>query len=66
MDMLGTTAARVTLEHGQATILCPDLALRHHVEQLLTQHHVDIQRIETETQSLEEIFFSALNSPGVQ
>jgi ABC-2 type transport system ATP-binding protein len=60
VEMLGTTTARVMLEQGQATILCPDLAVRHQVEQLLAQHGIEIQRIEAETQSLEDIFLSAL------
>jgi ABC-2 type transport system ATP-binding protein len=64
MDTLSTTAVRVMLEHGQVTIWCPDSNLRGQVETLLAQHHVEIQRLEAETQSLQDIFFSTLNAEG--
>jgi NADH dehydrogenase FAD-containing subunit len=63
MDALATTAVQVTLVQGQATISCPDEALRQTVEQLLRQHGVEIVRTETETQSLEEIFFATITAP---
>jgi ABC-2 type transport system ATP-binding protein len=63
MEALATTAVQVTLVQGQATISCPDEALRQTVEQLLRQHGVEIVRTETETQSLEEIFFATITAP---
>jgi ABC-2 type transport system ATP-binding protein len=63
MDALATTAVQVTLVQGQATISCPDEELRQTVEQLLRQHGVEIVRTETETQSLEEIFFATITAP---
>jgi ABC-2 type transport system ATP-binding protein len=63
MEALATTAAQVSLVQGQATISCPDEALRQTVEQLLRQHGVEIVRTETETQSLEEIFFATITPP---
>ncbi len=63
MEALATTAAEVTLVQRLATISCPDEALRKIVEQLLRQHGVEIVRTETETQSLEEIFFATITPP---
>ncbi len=63
IEALTTTAVQVTLVQGQATISCPDDALRQTVEQLLRQHGVEIVRTETETQSLEEIFFATITPP---
>jgi len=62
MEALAATAAVVTLVQGQVTIRCPDEALRQTVEQLLRQHSVEILRVEAETQSLENIFFSTINA----
>jgi ABC-2 type transport system ATP-binding protein len=63
MEALANTAAQVTLTQGQATIRCPDEALRQTVEQMLRQHGVEILRTEAETQSLEEIFFATITPP---
>jgi ABC-2 type transport system ATP-binding protein len=63
MEALATTTAEVTLVQGLATISCPDEALRQTVEQLLRQHGVEIVRTESETQSLEEIFFATITPP---
>src|SRR5208283_3588723 len=63
MEALATTTAEVTLVQGLATISCPDEALRQTVEQLLRQHGIEIVRTETETQSLEEIFFATITLP---
>lgn len=63
MDALAATAAETTLVRGQVTIHCPDEALRQTVEDLLRQHNVEILQKETETQSLEEIFFSTITPP---
>jgi ABC-2 type transport system ATP-binding protein len=63
LEALATTAVQVTLAQGQATISCPDEPLRQTVEQLLQRHGVEIVRTETETQSLEEIFFATIAPP---
>ena len=60
VETLAATTARVTFEQGQVTIHCQDASLRQDVEQLLVQHQVDIERIEPEMQSLEDIFMSAI------
>ncbi len=64
LDALAATAAEVTLMQGEVTIRFPDEALRHTVEELLRQHNVEVVRTETEAQSLEEIFFSTINTPA--
>jgi len=61
MEALAATAAEVALQHGEFTIRCADGALRATVEELLRRHCIEIVRIETTTQSLEEIFFSIIN-----
>jgi ABC-2 type transport system ATP-binding protein len=63
MDALATAPVQITLLQGQVTIRCPDDALRNTVEELLRQHNVEIVRTETESQSLEEIFFSTISAP---
>ena len=62
-EALAATAAEMTLAQGLATIRCPDEALRQTVEKILAQHGVEIVRRETEAESLEEIFFSAITPP---
>ena len=61
IEALSATAARLTLKRGEATIECDDEAVRHEVEQVLGESGVDVERVETETQSLEEIFFGAID-----
>jgi ABC-2 type transport system ATP-binding protein len=63
MEALSATAARVTMMQGLVTIRCPDEALRGEIERLLARHQVEIVRQEAEAQSLEEIFFSAIDQP---
>jgi ABC-2 type transport system ATP-binding protein len=63
MEALSATAAQVTMMQGQVTVRCPDEALCGEIERLLAQHHVEIVRKESEAQSLEEIFFSAIDQP---
>jgi ABC-2 type transport system ATP-binding protein len=63
MEALAATTVQVTLVQGQATLSCPDEALRQTVERLLQQHGVEIVRTETATQSLEEIFFATITPP---
>lgn len=64
MEALAPSAARVTLEGAQAVIECGDDALRGEVERVLRGCGAEIERIETRTQSLEEIFFSAVKQEG--
>jgi ABC-2 type transport system ATP-binding protein len=61
MEALASTAAEVTLQHGEFTIRCADAALGASVVKLLRSHGVEIVRTETIRQSLEDIFFSIIN-----
>jgi ABC-2 type transport system ATP-binding protein len=64
LNALTPTAIQLTLVQGQATIRCPDETLRQFVESLLQQNGVEIVRTEAESQSLEEIFFSSIDTPS--
>ena len=66
LEALAATAAQVALEKGVATIECADEKMRREVEQVLQQNGVAIERVETETQSLEEIFFAAIGREETQ
>ena len=61
IEALSATTARLTLEGGKAVIECGDERVRREVEQLLRDRGVDIERVETERESLEEIFFGAID-----
>jgi len=61
VEELTTIGARITMEAGRASIACPDETVRQRVETLLAENHVEIQRVEVESQSLEDIFFSTIN-----
>jgi ABC-2 type transport system ATP-binding protein len=63
IDALASTPAQITMLRGQATVFCPDDALRKTVEEILHQYNIEIERVETETQSLEKIFFSSIGAP---
>ncbi|HZT22439.1 MAG TPA: ABC transporter ATP-binding protein [Verrucomicrobiae bacterium] len=63
LEALAATRAEVTMTQAKIVIRCPDETLRQTVEELLHQHHVGILQRETETQSLEEIFFSSITPP---
>jgi ABC-2 type transport system ATP-binding protein len=60
LEALAALSARVTMEQGQVSIQCPDQAVRQQVEDLLASHQVEVLRVEAATQSLEDIFFSAI------
>ena len=62
IEALGSTSAEIGLAHGEATIRCSDEATRASVEKLLADHDATVERTEVETQSLEEIFFSAIGT----
>ena len=61
IDALSASAARVTLHGKKATITCDDGEVRDEVERVLRESAVEIEHVEAETQSLEEIFFGAID-----
>lgn len=61
IEALSATRARLTLDAGTAVIECGDERVRHKVEELLRDRGVSIERVETERESLEEIFFGAID-----
>jgi ABC-2 type transport system ATP-binding protein len=63
LEALSQTAAEVTMLRGQVTIKCPDTITRETIDELLRQHGIKPERAEVETQSLENIFFSAIKPP---
>jgi ABC-2 type transport system ATP-binding protein len=63
LEALSKTAAEVTMLNGQITIKCSDAATRDVVEELLRQQGVQPEKVEIETQSLENIFFSTIEPP---
>ncbi len=65
IDALSASGARLTLHGKEITIVCGDEAVRAEVERLLRESAVDIERVEAETQSLEEIFFGAIDRKAV-
>ncbi len=65
MEWLATSNARLTLRGGEATIECADETLLREVEQALEKSGADIERVETQMQSLEEIFFGAIDRQEV-
>ena len=66
LEALSATAAQVTLERGVATIEVEDQEVSREVEQVLREHGVDAESVETATQSLEEIFFGAIGREEVR
>ncbi len=64
IEALSATAARMTIEGGVTTIECDDEAVRRDVDRVLAQGGVGVERVETETQSLEEIFFGVIGREG--
>lgn len=63
LEALAASAAKVTMSRGLVTVKCEDAATQTFVEELLARHGIRPERTEVETQSLEEIFFSAIESP---
>ena len=63
LEALSRTAAEVTMLRGRITEKCLDAETREVVGQLLRQHDLTPERVETETQSLEDIFFSTITPP---
>jgi ABC-2 type transport system ATP-binding protein len=60
IESLAATTAEMSIVRGETTIKCPDDATRATVEALLAEHQVPVERREVETQSLEDIFFTAI------
>jgi ABC-2 type transport system ATP-binding protein len=63
LEALSKTPAEVTMSNGQITIRCLDTPTREMIEELLRQHGITPEKSEVETQSLENIFFSAIEPP---
>ena len=63
LEALSQTTAEVTLWRGEVTIRCPDTGTRDTIDAVLRQHGLQPERNEVETQSLENIFFSAIEPP---
>ena len=62
IEALAATPAQLTMTQGQVVIKCPDEATRKVVEELLARHSLVPDRVETDTQSLEDIFFSTIET----
>lgn len=63
LESLSQTEAEITMLRGQITVKCADAATREAIDELLRQHGIQPEKTETETQSLENIFFSAIQPP---
>ena len=61
IEALSATDAQLSLRGGRSTIACENGALLDHVRQVLDDCAVDVERVETRMQSLEEIFFGAID-----
>ena len=64
IEALSATDARLTLRGGESTIVCDNQTLLAEVRQVLDKCGVEVERIETQMQSLEEIFFGAIDREG--
>jgi ABC-2 type transport system ATP-binding protein len=62
LEALASSPAEVTMSRGQVTIKCGDAPTQSFVEELLRTHGIQPERTEVETQSLEEIFFSTIET----
>ena len=65
VQALSAVGLRLTVIGKAATIACDDEASHQQVEQLLRDHGVEIERVERDRQSLEEIFFGAIDGKQV-
>ncbi len=63
LEALSKTAAETKMSNGQVAVRCGDSATRETVEILLRQYSLEPERSEVEAQSLENIFFSAIEPP---
>lgn len=64
IEALAATDARLTLIGRDSTIVCDSEMLLERVRQVLDHFGVEVERVETQTQSLEEIFFGAIDREG--
>jgi len=64
IEALATLGAELTIAREGATIRCADEAMAEAVRQLLAQHEVEVVHAESETQSLEQIFLTAIDAKG--
>jgi ABC-2 type transport system ATP-binding protein len=60
LEALSKTTAEINMLRGQVTIKCADMVARDEINELLRQHGIQPERAEVEIQSLENIFFSAI------
>ena len=60
MEAVAAAGARLTVEGGASTISCADRGVLEEVERILGRFGVEAERVETRNQSLEEIFFGAI------
>jgi len=61
IEALSATEARLTVRGGESTIACDNQTVLEDVERLLEEWGVEVERVETRMQSLEEIFFGAID-----
>jgi ABC-2 type transport system ATP-binding protein len=63
LEALSQTDAEVSMWKGRVTVKSPDTETRAAIEHLLRQHGIEAEQSGTETQSLEDIFFSTIEPP---
>lgn len=63
LEALAQTDAEITLLRRQVTIKCPNRETRQTIDELLRQHGLQPEGSSVETESLEHIFFSAIQVP---
>jgi ABC-2 type transport system ATP-binding protein len=63
LEALAQTDAEITLRRRLVTIKCPNRETRQAVDELLRQHGLQPEGSTVETESLEHIFFSAIQAP---
>ena len=60
MEAVAAAGAGLTVEGEASTISCPDRRVLEKVEKVLQRFRVEAERVEVRSQSLEEIFFGAI------
>ena len=63
LEALAATPAEVTMVRGRITVKFGDAETRSLIDDLLQRYGIQPERTEVETQSLEDIFFSAIDPP---
>ena len=64
IEALSATDAKLTLRGGESTIVCDNQTLLEEVQQVLDECGVQVERVEAQMQSLEEIFFGTIDREG--